>query len=183
MTYRLLAFSEEKEDFVMEIIASPSTSFLELHNIILNACNHTELSGQVFLICDENWKIKQKIHLEETSSIGYDEDINLMKTSLLDDFIEEEGQHLAYVYEPSTKKTLLIELIENRFGEKAKSAYVSRSKGAPPSQFEYCHAEQQQHIAPKAPTTDTHSEEEYPYNEENFSEEEIDMEGFEVSEM
>lgn len=183
MTHRLLVFSKIEANFVMEIIASPSTTFLELHNLILNACNYRELSGQAFFICDENWKIKEKIYLQETSSIGYDEDINLMKSSFLDDFIEEEGQHIAYIYEPSQKNILLIELTQNTFGESTEKAHISRVKGTPPSQFDDNCDAQPPETETKTKSASARADEEYSFSEETFSEDEIDIDGFEVSEI
>ena len=58
MTYRILVFSEEEENFVIEIMASPSTTFHELHTLIMEACEYTETGNHQFLICNEAWKVK-----------------------------------------------------------------------------------------------------------------------------
>ena len=114
-------FCEEEPNFVMEIMASPSTSFHELHTLIHKTCGYEENGDHLFLICNEDWKVKEKIHLHDTASIGYDEDFFLMENSILEDFIEEEGQHMAYIYETSARKKFLIELVENIFGEMTES--------------------------------------------------------------
>lgn len=183
MTHRFLLFSEEEANFVMEIMAPPSTTFLELHTLIHKSCSYDVEGNHLFLICNEDWKVKEKIHLNDVASMDYDEDIFLMKDSILEDFIEEEGQHMAYIYETGAKKKLLIELVENIFGEKAEKAFVSRQKGTPPVQFEETPARQTPSEATSTPTTTDEQTGDDPYTDDSFNEDEIDMEGFEVTEM
>ena len=184
MTFRFLMFSEEKENFVVEIIASPSTTFYEFHKLILKTCGYTEEENHVFLICNEDWKVKEKIYLHDSNNIGYDEDIFLMGNTTLDDFIEEEGQRLAYVYEKKSKKSLLIELVENIFGQQTERAYVNRQKGTPPRQHE---EETEEYNIPtnNIPILQLANNTEVEETEEGalFSDDELDMDGFEVSEI
>ena len=121
-------FSEEKENFVVEIIASPSTTFYEFHKLILKTCGYTEEENHVFLICNEDWKVKEKIYLHDSNNIGYDEDMFLMGNTTLDDFIEEEGQRLAYVYEKKSKKSSKSTKKETRSNSKIEQAVNSRKK-------------------------------------------------------
>lgn len=183
MTHRFLLFSEEEANFVMEIMAPPSTTFHELHTLIMDSCGYSESGNHLFLICNENWKVKEKIHLKDVVSMDYDEDIFLMESSALEDFIEEEGQHMAYIYEAGAKKKFLIELVENIFGEKADKAFVSRQKGIPPLQFDEPTVLPLQPATVAAPAAPEEQPNEDPYTEDSFNEDEIDMEGFEVTEM
>ncbi len=183
MTYRILLFSEEEENFVMEIIAPASATFLELHTLILNECAYAETGNHRFLICDEGWKVKEKIHLHDSGKTGYDEDLYLMKDAILDDFTEEKGQHIAYIYNTEDKSTLLLELVETIFGEKAEKIHTRRHKGTPPKQFK---EDANTVTAPDTNNTQhttTEQDDEDIFDEETFSEDEIDTEGFEVSEM
>lgn len=183
MTHRFLIFSEEQANFVMEIMAPPSTTFHELHTLIMDSCGYFESGNHLFLICNEEWKVKQKIHLNDVASMDYDEDIFLMESSILEDFIEEEGQHMAYIYEPGTKKKFLIELVENIFGEKAEKAFIRRQKGTAPAQFnEEPILPAQTEVAPATTNNDEQASED-AYIDDSFNEDEIDMEGFEVTEM
>ena len=183
MTHRFLLFCEEEPNFVMEIMAAPSTTFHELHTLIHKTCGYQEYGDHLFLICNEDWKVKEKIHLNDVASLDYDEDINLMRTSTLEDFIEEEGQHMAYIYETSSKKKFLIELVENIFGEKAEKAFVRRQKGTAPAQFDEDEiTTAAANTATILPATEEQAEDD-PYADDSFAEDEIDMEGFEVTEM
>lgn len=166
----------------MEIMAPPSATFHDLHALILQECAYTEKGDHRFLICDEGWKVKEKIHLHDPGKTGYDEDLYLMEDVILDDFIEENGQHIAYVYDTEAKSTFLLDVVETIFGEKAEKAYVRRRKGTPPAQFEETYA------IPPMPSTDTAGTAPAEYKEDitdddTFSEDELDAEGFEVSEM
>ena len=183
MTHRFLLFCEEEPNFVMEIMAAPSTTFHELHTLIHKTCGYQEYGDHLFLICNEDWKVKEKIHLNDVASLDYDEDINLMRTSTLEDFIEEEGQHMAYIYETVSKKKFLIELVENIFGEKAEKAFVRRQKGTAPAQFDEDEiTTAAANTATILPATEEQAEDD-PYADDSFAEDEIDMEGFEVTEM
>lgn len=183
MTHRFLLFCEEEPNFVIEIMAAPSTTFHELHTLIHKTCGYQEYGDHLFLICNEDWKVKEKIHLNDVASLDYDEDINLMRTSTLEDFIEEEGQHMAYIYETVSKKKFLIELVENIFGEKAEKAFVRRQKGTAPAQFDKDEiTTAAANTATILPATEEQAEDD-PYADDTFAEDEIDMEGFEVTEM
>ena len=183
MTYRFIAFSEEVENFVMEIKAPPSASFLELHKLILKTCNYSEQENHQFLICDENWRVKEKVHLSDSGSSSLDEDLYLMEDTFLEDFIEEEGQHIAYIYDVTAKKTLLIEHTENIFGEKAEKAFVRRQKGSAPAQFDEDDTTTTAATTATIPPLAEEQAEDDPYADDSFAEDEIDMEGFEVTEM
>ena len=101
----------------------------------------------------------------------------------LEDFLEEDGQHIAYIYEPSSRKTLLLELVENMFGKKTDGAHVSRRKGTAPVQFDEIEE------PPVPPTTTPNTAETDNEDTEDtddgdlFSADELDAEGFEVNEI
>lgn len=183
MTYRLLLFSEEVENFVMEILVPPSATFHQLHRLILSECGYTERGNHRFLICDEAWKVREKIHLHDSGKTSYDEDLYLMEDTALEDFMEDDGRHIAYVYDTEAKSTFLLDLVETLFGEECDKAYVRRRKGMPPAQFEESYAIQPMEsiTAPVSPAADTEKDD--TVDDDSFSEDELDAEGFEVSEM
>ena len=182
MTYRFLLFSEEVENFVMEIKAPSSATFHELQTLIQNSCGYTEDDNHMFLICNEAWKVKDKVYLRDTDSMGMDEDLYLMDNTILEDFIEGNGQHIAYVYNMCDKKTLLLEMVEEIFGEKTDKPIVSRRKGTPPVQFEVMEEIVLPVSSPVVPANDDPDSLDAD-DSGVFSEDELDMEGFEVNEM
>ena len=52
MTHRFILFSQEVKNFVIEIKASPQSTFRQLHDIIQSHCQYVESGNHHFLICD-----------------------------------------------------------------------------------------------------------------------------------
>lgn len=181
MTYRFLLFCEEVENFVMELMASPNTSFLELHRLILKECDYSEIGNHKFIVCDENWKPKEKVHLSNDDKVGFDEDMYLMEEAVLEDFIEDNAQRIAYIYDTDGRRKFLLELVEQIFGENTERTYIRRRKGTPPTQF--LKNTEIDNIMPSIGATSADEiDTEESTTEDSFSEDELDLEGFEVSE-
>jgi hypothetical protein len=174
---KLTLFSQEKEDFVREILIDSDAKFFELHKLILDDCNYDEQQKQCFLICDDDWRVKQRISLHDSEEMGYDQDLNLMSDTSISDFLEEEGQRLAYVFDPEGKRFFLMELTENVFGRTEKKAIVNRRHGLPPMQSLVEEEEQQEDSTEKQEEI-----EEGFYGDEGYEEEELDLEGYEIDE-
>jgi len=177
MTLKLTLFSQEKEDFVREILIDSDAKFFELHKLILDDCNYDEHQKQCFLICDDDWRVKQRISLHDSEEMGYDQDLNLMSDTSISDFLEEEGQRLAYVFDPEGKRFFLMELTENVFGRTEEKAIVNRRHGLPPMQSLVEEEEQQEDSTEKQEEI-----EEGFYGDEGYEEEELDLEGYEIDE-
>lgn len=199
MVHRFLLFCEEVENFVMEIKAPSTSTFKQLHDLIIDSCGYIESGNHRFLLCDEDWRVQKKIYLHEKKNGGYDEDLLLMEDCYLEDYIEEEGQRIAYAYDMVGKRTFLMELVENIYGEKLSAPIVSRKKGVAPEQFELPEIEEIPHPSPRqldgsingialppqggwgvVPEDD--QDDSNFYGDDSFEDEEIDMEGFEVEE-
>ena len=78
MTQRLTLFSQEVEDFVLEILIDPETSFHQLHCLILEACGYTDQGNHAFMICNDDWRVEHKIRQTDTGNLRSDEDLYLM---------------------------------------------------------------------------------------------------------
>ena len=176
MTLKLTLFSQEKEDFVREILIDSDAKFDELHQLILDDCSYEEHEKQSFLICDEDWRVKQRVSLREGEDISYDMDVNLMSDTRIGDFLEDEGQRLAYVFDPDGKRFFLMELTENVFGRIEKKPIVNRRHGLPPLQDLASTAE------PSVEEEEKEEIDETFYGDEGFEAEELDMEGYEIDE-
>ena len=183
MTLKLTLFSQEKEDFVLEILIDSDAKFSELHRLILSDCHYDEHEGQSFLICDDDWRVRHRICLNDNEDVGYDEDVNLMSRTRIGDFLEDEGQRLAYVFDPEGKRFFLMELTENVFGRRDKKAVVNRRHGKAPQQttsplqtFPGGGFEDE-----SSPSGETEGGlEENFYGDDGFEEEELDLEGYEI---
>lgn len=182
MTLKLTLFSQEKEDFVLEILIDSDAKFSELHQLILNDCNYEEHEKQCFLICDEDWRVKQRISLRDTDEMGFDQDLNLMSRTSIGDFLEDEGQRLAYVFDPEGKRFFLMELTENVFGRTERKAIVNRRHGKAPAQAPNSSPEEDETAEFAPPSEATGEADENFYGDDGFEEEELDMEGYEIEE-
>ena len=190
MTLKLTLFSQEKEDFVLEILIDNDAKFSELHQLILKDCKYEEHKKQCFLICDEDWRVKHRICLHDSEDMGYDEDMNLMSRTRIGDFLEDEGQRLAYVFDPEGKRFFLMELTENVFGRTEKKAFVNRRHGLAPLQSVNSSIKvSQRGNFQESPSTEMEPEdfeeealEEDFYGDDGFEAEELDPEGYEINE-
>ena len=190
MTLKLTLFSQEKEDFVLEILIDNDAKFSELHQLILNDCNYEEHRKQCFLICDEDWRVKQRVCLQDSEDVGYDEDLNLMSHTRVGDFLEDEGQRLAYVFDPEGKRFFLMELTENVFGRTERKAFVNRRHGLAPLQTPSNSLSRGKNKE-QGTSSLRDSREEFDdddaldekfYGDEGFENEELDLEGYEIDE-
>ncbi len=180
MTLKLTLFSQEKDDFVREILIDSDARFSELHQLILSDCQYAEHQKQCFLICDEDWRVRQRINLQEREDVGFDQDINLMQDTRVGDFLEDEGQRMAYIFDPDGKRFFLMELTENVFGRKEPQPIVNRRHGLPP----------QQSVSTAGPAASADQEadlqeetlEETFYGDDGFEADELDLEGYEIDE-
>lgn len=177
MTFRITIFSQEVEDFVMEAKIDAEAKFSELHHLILSTCKYQDTNNHGFLICDDEWRVKNHIRQTCTENIDSEEDINLMQNCSLRDFLEEEGQRIAYIFDPEGKRFFLMEISELLFGQPEEKARISRMRGIPPMQ----HIKEELSEQPQTELADSDTEEDF-YGDDDFEEGELDMEGFEINE-
>lgn len=177
MNLKLTLASNEVEDFAMEILIDANATFLALHKLILKACHYDEDGKQRFYICNEEWRPEHRILLEEAAT-NSDEDIYLMRDTILSDFLEDEGQRLAYRFDPENRRLFLMELTETLFGERQEHPIVKRRAGMPPAQT----LEEEEPVSTNASISSTTELDESFYGDEGFEEDEFDTEGFDILE-
>ena len=177
MTFRITIFSQEVDDFVMEAKIDAEAKFAELHDLILKTCNYQDMNNHGFLICDDEWHVKEHIRQNTPADIDTEEDINLMHDCALRDFLEEEGQRIAYIFDPEGKRFFLMEISELIFGNPEEKGRISRKHGIPPVQ----HISDEFTTQPTSEFTEEDAEETF-YGDDDFEEGELDMEGFEIDE-
>lgn len=176
MTLVFTLFSQEIEDFVLEIKADNKSTFKDLLRLINDHCHYTEDEGQRFLVCDDDWKVTAHVMKRDDGTTGFEEDVYLMDRSQLRDLIEEEGQKMAYVFDPQGKRILLLEVTDIEFGDsKVTEPTVTRRHGSAPLQVL---EEETPAITKGNPTAET--EEDVLSEEDEVEEDELDMEGFTI---
>ena len=175
MTQKLTLFSQEVDDFVLELKIDADATFHDLHRLIQQACGYDDTQNHSFLICDEDWRIRHRIRQTDTGDTAIDEDLYLMDETPLGDFLEEEGQRLAYIFDPEGKRFFLMELTENMFGKPQRKPSVSRRHGMPPAQSLVVKKTDEEQNAYRGDFDEDF------YGDDGFDETELDMEGFEIN--
>lgn len=178
MLYRITIISDEEEDFLREITIDANATFLELHNAILDACGYKDDQITSFFLCDEDWEQKTQITREDMGFGPSDEDIYVMADTPLSDMLEEERQHLVYVFDPMADRVFYIELREIITGKHLDKPVCSKKRGNPPVQiedFDFGPAK-----TPKIAANEELDGESF-YGSDDFDTEEFDPEGFEIS--
>ncbi len=176
MIYRFTIISDEAEGFMREIQIDADAKFLELHKLILQACNYEDNQLTSFTICENGWEKGQEITLEEMDTEA-DEDNFIMAETALSDFLEDEKQPLLYTFDPLSDRVFFIELSEIKTGKNLKEGKITRSMGEPPVQaLDFDEMFARNPIVDNAAIMDDDT----MFGDEIDSDE-IDLEGFDIS--
>lgn len=176
MTLKITLASNEVEDFVIEMLIDADATFLDLHNLILEGCGYVQGDNHRFYVCDENWRPESRILLADDGSVGSDEDLNLMCECHLGDYLEDEGQRMAYSFDPESPRKFLLEVSELIFGNPQKEPAISRMMGMPPMQSL---AEDEIEDLPVPQNPEEEMDEAF-LDDEGFDSSEIDIDGFDI---
>ncbi len=167
--------SSEVDDFAMKIKIDADSTFEDLHNLIIQACGYIDFGVHRFYVCDEDWHPEHRI-LQSDAGYSADEDIYLMSETPLGELLEDEGQRLAYRFDPESRRILLMEVTSTSFGQTLDEPIV-KSRGEAPMQMLI----DEEPVKPATPTSTSEEEiEESFYGEEGYEEGELDEEGFEI---
>ena len=125
--------SSEAPDFKRLIHINPEQTFEDLHLIIQRTCNfdHSQLAS--FLLSDDLWK--KKIEISSLDSGKSSPLLRSMRTTKLNKYLTEIGQHIMYVFDYFNDRFLYIELKEILMKTDLKEPFVAYENGKSPSQF------------------------------------------------
>ena len=107
-----------------------------------------------------------------------DEDLYVMRNTLLSELLEEEKQRMIFVFDPLNERVFFMELTEIIFGEQLECPVCSRQHGEPPCQF----AEGNEEQIPLSETKAKMDLDEDFYGQDSFDNDEFDPEGFDFTE-
>lgn len=172
MVYRFTIISDEVDNFRREIQIDSDATFLDLHNAILKSANYPNDQMTSFFICDDNWEKETEITLEDMGTSS-DMDSWVMEETPLNELLEDEKQHLLYIFDPLADRAFFMELSEIITGKSLSAAECTKSIGDAPQHlldFDQLMATQ---VA--ASTLDDTFD-----DDEDFDLDELDPEGFEM---
>lgn len=185
MIFRIKFISDEVDGFLREIKIDSEATFLDLNKIILQACDYPDDQMTSFYVCNEDWERGEQITREDMGVGDVDEDIYIMEETPLSDFIEDEEQHLEFVFDPFSDRSFFLVVKEAIPGETLKTAQIVRVKGTAPKQIEDMNidlSESSLKGKKAAPSIeDIDLDENAIFGESGFNDDEIDLEGFEIS--
>lgn len=133
MVFNFRIVSDEVDNFKREIQIDAQATFLDFKNAICEATKFDKNEMSSFFLCNEYWEKDKEITLEDMGADSSD-DVYLMEDSVLEDFIDDEGQKLLFVFDYMTDRALFIELKQIMTGRTLKDPVCSLAIGNPPSQ-------------------------------------------------
>ena len=171
MVYRFTIISDEVDNFRREIQINSDATFLDLHNAILKSVGYPNDQMTSFFICDDNWEKETEITLEDMGTSS-DMDSWIMEETPLEELLEDEKQHMLYIFDPLADRAFFMELSEIITGKSLDEAVCTKTMGEAPQHV----LDFDQLMATQVTTglDDSFSD------DEDFDLDEIDPDGFEM---
>ena len=172
MVYRFTIISDEVDNFRREIQIDSDATFLDFHNAILKSVGYPNDQMTSFFICDDNWEKETEVTLEDMGTSS-DMDSWIMEETPLSELLEDEKQHMLYIFDPLADRAFFIELTEIITGKDLNEAICTKSTGDAPQQL----LDFDQLMAAQVVATDL---DDNFGNDDDFDLDEIDPDGFEM---
>lgn len=178
MRFKIKFISDEVEGFLREIEINDDASFLDLNQVVLKACDYPDDQMTSFFLCNDEWERGVQVTREDMMA-GESEDIYVMEDTRLSEFIEDEGQHLEFVFDPFNDRFFYMTVRAILSGEGQSIFDIVRSKGDAPAQINEL-LDVETLIAKKSELLEA-DDAYFADDSSPFNEEDIDLEGFEIS--
>lgn len=143
--YRFRIVFEDQEDFCREIDILGKQSYHDFHLAILKAIEFDSKKEASFFMSDDFWRKGQELALnpgpieedeDDYPNPNKKKDVRAMSSSKIAEYIEDPHQKMVYVYDPSEKWTLMIELLKIvPLDSTANYPMLSKSEGTAPKQY------------------------------------------------
>lgn len=135
MIFKFLLLTDENDTYRREIEINSNATFKELHEAI-KACNGFEKNEMAsFFMADDEWERGQEISLIEMDTAS-DKDNYTMDSTHIEDFIEEEGQNLIYVFDYLNDRYFYLTVKEIITGKTLDKAQCVKKVGKAPKQLD-----------------------------------------------
>lgn len=176
MQYLIRVKCDEVEGFRRDILIDEDANFLDLSKAILKSVNFPDDQMTSFFICNDSWERREQITREDCREASLaDMDVLTMADTSLAEFLDDEGiTRMEYVFDPFCERTFTLRVVseEPGFGE----AEVVKSVGQPPKQLADMDAATAAILGGGSLDLDT------DFADDMFSDDELDLEGFEITE-
>lgn len=185
MVFRIKFICEEVDGFLREIKIDSEATFLDLNKAILASCNYPDDQMTSFYLCDDEWERHEQITREDMGEGSSDEDIYVMENTRLSELIEDEEQHLEFVFDPFSNRSFYLDVKEVIPGKHLDKAEVIRSVGDAPQQIEMDNDPLSLIGGTKkkaSAASDDFDSDDAIFGGASFNDDELDLDGFEISE-
>lgn len=133
MIFKFRIVSDGADNFKREIEIDAQATFLDLKNAICDSVGYEKTQMDSFFICDDGWEKEKEITYEDMD-LDSDQEVWLMDDAVLEDFIEDEGQKLLFVFDYMTDRALFMEMKEMKPGRTLKDPVCTMAIGQAPAQ-------------------------------------------------
>ncbi|MBJ2188827.1 MAG: hypothetical protein HFJ87_04935 [Muribaculaceae bacterium] len=133
MIFNFRIVSDGAETFKREIKIDAQATFLDLKNAICDSVGYDKTMMDSFFICDDGWEKRKEITYEDMD-LDSDQEAWLMDDAVLEDFIDDEGQKLLFVFDYMTDRAMFMEMTEMIPGKTLKDPVCTLSLGQAPKQ-------------------------------------------------
>ncbi len=128
--YTITVFSDESEDFEMQIIAHENILFSNLHQAIQTALEYDPLQMASFFLSNEDWEKNEEIALIDMEDMG---NIALMDDFKLSSKIKNKDQKLLYLFDFFSERSFFINI--DKITDTKEKAFSIDVKGKIPMQI------------------------------------------------
>lgn len=177
MIFNFRIVSDGADTFKREIKIDAQSTFLDLKNAICDSVGYDKTMMDSFFICDDGWEKRKEITYEDMD-LDSDQEAWLMDDAVLEDFIDDEGQKVLYVFDYMTDRAMFMEMTEMIPGKTLKDPVCTLSVGKAPQQvmdMDEFDAQLEAKVLRAIPSVDDIDEE--FYGTEEYSPDEFEAEG------
>lgn len=135
MIYLLRLISDENQDFIRDIVAKDSDTFLEIHHILQENLGYDPSQLASFFITNAHWEKKQEITLLDMMQDSGLE-TRTMEEATLGEFLQKESQRMIYVFDFFSERAFFVEVADILKSDPGrKTPFVAKEAGTPPPQL------------------------------------------------
>lgn len=134
MVFNFRIVADGADNFKREIKIDATATFLDLKNAICESVGYDKTQMDSFFICDDGWEKIKEITYEDMD-LDTDQEAWLMDEAVLEDFIDDEGQRLMFVFDYLTDRAMYMEMTEMCPGKTLLDPVCTLSKGHAPKQI------------------------------------------------
>lgn len=178
MTLKIKMVSDEVDGFLREFEIDSEATFLDLCKVILESCGYPDDQMTSFYICNDEWERGEQITREDMGSGSADIDLYVMDSVRLNEFLDDKGQKLEFVFDPFSERSFFLNVRDILTGKSLERPQVSRSRGDAPLHIAELGVANP--VAHKV-TPIGEDEEDELFSATGYDDDDFDPEGFEIS--